>query len=485
MSAMAKVSKMFNRHRVEFLIPLSIFLMAFLLRAVALDQVELRGDEVTYIKSGLIYMQLISQGKLPIPPYVYEWTTSTPPVGFFIIGLVVWMMGYRALPTPFPPQRLVPNPVDTLHPLWNREVWTWPKDQIEILLTARVTDVIFSSLTCVVMYYLGKTLKDRKIGLMAAILWAFNPLSLLLGRLALLDSIMIFFLTLSILTFYKGIQQSKLNLIILSGVLFGLTTGSRLFGWLLVPIGFFWFLGLAIGKYLVGLKLGKTLTIRYILFSLLTVLLVGIVTLVAVYPYLWPNPVNQFIKPFTAAERLHGTRHLGFNPYFLLQLVVKQPGQALEAGATLTMLEIVFFALGIVFAIWQMIKARQILLPEALLLSWFVVPILFLSFFITTKYWHYPFIVTPAVAILAATGIDRVFQGASRTSLMLTGAAFAVNITSVLMFYPTYRYDNFEDVIIGIIPVKLGVLVLILLVAISMLSIYFHSGNSFYKESRL
>jgi hypothetical protein len=219
--------------------------------------------------------------------------------------------------------------------------------------------------------------------------------------------------------------------------------------------------------------------------SLLIALLVGIVTFVAVFPYLWPNPVNQFLKPFMVARRQHGAEELGFNPYFLQQLIIKQfhPDFPLEGGATLTMLEIVFLALGIVFAIWRTIKAKRILLPEALLLSWFVVPILFLSFFIKTKFWHYPFIVTPAVALLAAIAIDRVFRGAStRISLTLTGATFAVNIMSVLMFYPTYQYDNFADVIIGIIPVKLGGLVLIPLVAILMLSVYFHPANRFYKK---
>ena len=151
MSAIAEVSKMFHRHRVEFLIPLSIFLIAFLVRAVALDQVELRGDEPTYMKIGLLSMWWISQGNFSdlMKPYL-----STPPVGYFIIGLAIWMMGYRALPTPFPPQRQVPNPLDKSHPLWNREVWTWPKDQIEILLTARVTDVflaVLHVLLCIIL----------------------------------------------------------------------------------------------------------------------------------------------------------------------------------------------------------------------------------------------------------------------------------------------------------------------------------------------
>jgi len=481
MSAIAEVSKMFHRHRVEFLIPLSIFFVALSVRAIALDQVELRGDEPVYIKIGLWSMCLISQGKFSdlMKPYL----PTIPPVGYFIIGLVIWMMGYRSLPKPFPPQMIDCIPLGPWDPCWNKEVWTWPEAQINFLLTARVASVVFSSLTCVVIYYLGKTLKDRKIGLMAAILWAFNPLSLLLGRVALLESIMIFFLTSSILTFYKGIQQSKLTLIILSGVLFGLTAGSKAFGWLLIPIWFFWLLNLAIGKYLVGLKLDKAPPIRYILFSLLTVLLVGIVTFVAVFPYLWPNPVNQFLKPFMVARRLHEAGEPGFfNPYFLLQLVVKQKGEAVETGATLTVLEIVFFALGTVFAIWQMIKTRRILLQETLLLLWFAIPILFLSFFIKTKFWSYPFIVTPAVAILAAIGVDRVFKGAPmQTSFMRTGAAFAVNIASVLMFYPTYRYDNFEDVIIRIVPVKLGVLVLIPLVAI-LTPVYFPSASGFYKK---
>ena len=82
------ISKIFHRPRVEFLIPLSIFLLAFSVRAVALDQVELRGDEPTYIKAGLMYMQLISQGKFSDPRFTTA-ATTVPPVGYFIIGLVL------------------------------------------------------------------------------------------------------------------------------------------------------------------------------------------------------------------------------------------------------------------------------------------------------------------------------------------------------------------------------------------------------------
>jgi len=66
-------------------------------------------------------------------------------------------------------------------------------------LTTRLLPVILSMLTVVVVYLLGRELFDQRIGAVAAFLLAINGYAVSLGRLALLDSTMTFFVTLSML----------------------------------------------------------------------------------------------------------------------------------------------------------------------------------------------------------------------------------------------------------------------------------------------
>jgi asparagine N-glycosylation enzyme membrane subunit Stt3 len=58
--------------------------------------------------------------------------------------------------------------------------------------TTRLLPVIFSVITIVVIYFLGRELFDKWSGTVAAFLLAINGYAISLGRLALLDSTMTF-----------------------------------------------------------------------------------------------------------------------------------------------------------------------------------------------------------------------------------------------------------------------------------------------------
>jgi len=76
-------------------------------------------------------------------------------------------------------------------------------------LTTRLLSVTFSMLTVVVVYLLGRELFDQRIGAVAAFLLAINGYAVSLGRLALLDSTMTFFFTLSMLWLANWIRTGK------------------------------------------------------------------------------------------------------------------------------------------------------------------------------------------------------------------------------------------------------------------------------------
>ncbi len=76
-------------------------------------------------------------------------------------------------------------------------------------VAARLVAIGFSLGTVLVCFSLGKTLYGRNVGLLAALFVALSGYSVLLGRLALLDSTLVFLFSLTLLFFAKWITTSR------------------------------------------------------------------------------------------------------------------------------------------------------------------------------------------------------------------------------------------------------------------------------------
>jgi hypothetical protein len=72
---------------------------------------------------------------------------------------------------------------------------------------ARQVSAVFSILTVLVTYEIGRTLYGKTVGLIAALLLATSSYAIFFGRLALLDSTMAFFFTLAILCIAKWLRN--------------------------------------------------------------------------------------------------------------------------------------------------------------------------------------------------------------------------------------------------------------------------------------
>ncbi len=78
-------------------------------------------------------------------------------------------------------------------------------------LSARFPSALFSTLTVVPVFLLGRELYGKWTGITAALLFAINGYSIAIGRLALLDSTMVFFLTLSMFFLAKWLRLALLD----------------------------------------------------------------------------------------------------------------------------------------------------------------------------------------------------------------------------------------------------------------------------------
>jgi 4-amino-4-deoxy-L-arabinose transferase-like glycosyltransferase len=76
-------------------------------------------------------------------------------------------------------------------------------------LSARFPSALISTLTTVPVFLLGRELYGKWTGITAALLFAMNGYSIGIGRLALLDSTMVFFVTLSMFFLVKWLKQNE------------------------------------------------------------------------------------------------------------------------------------------------------------------------------------------------------------------------------------------------------------------------------------
>ncbi|MEK7576121.1 MAG: glycosyltransferase family 39 protein [Patescibacteria group bacterium] len=96
------------------------------------------------------------------------------------------------------------------------------------LFVFRLPILILSALSAGALFLLGKELFNKKIGLLASMLFAFNPYTLWAGQIIKSEIMTIFFSILSVLFLVRGLRLEKNYLIFLSGLLIGLGFIERL-----------------------------------------------------------------------------------------------------------------------------------------------------------------------------------------------------------------------------------------------------------------
>lgn len=105
----------------------------------------------------------------------------------------------------------------------------------------RLVSVLFGAFTLPVIYWLGGYLRNsqregRSIGLVAALLYALNPFVDFYARQGQFDTTLVFFLSLAILWFLRGVEKDAFRWYLLAGVAVGLGLMTKLFVAAGIPI---------------------------------------------------------------------------------------------------------------------------------------------------------------------------------------------------------------------------------------------------------
>lgn len=165
----------------------------------------------------------------------------------------------------------------------------------------RRTNNFLGALAVVAVFLVVTNLTNAAGGIVAALLLVANPLQSWHNRLALADTTLTITLALLLLTLVHLMRRPRWSLAILSGVLVGLGGANKFTPLALaVPLAGLGFLMLVqswwAGRKLKGANLRgwKGLPpFRDVSWMLLSTPLVAGFTFVAVYPYLWPDPIGR------------------------------------------------------------------------------------------------------------------------------------------------------------------------------------------------
>lgn len=103
------------------------------------------------------------------------------------------------------------------------------------LNTLRMVSVIFGSLTVSFLYLFGKTLYDRKTGLLSAFLLCFSAFHCIYSRLIYLEAFAMFFITAFFYFFWLSQSKQKIRYACLAGMMMGLAIDAKYISLFLVP----------------------------------------------------------------------------------------------------------------------------------------------------------------------------------------------------------------------------------------------------------
>ena len=238
--------------RQNILLVVALFLIALSFRLWGLNATGGTWDERTYFSAGRHYVWSLLHRNFD--PKIWAENAEVPPVAKYIYGaanlLFVKGQDYTA---------------------------------------SRVLSAIMAALTCIIVYLVGKEFFEKRVGVLAALILAFLPPFVAHGKIAGIESPLALFFSLTVYLFLRGIKTGNQLKYLLSGIVCGVALATKFTALLLFVLIFFIFL--LAKKVELLKKKGVTIPLAVIFFPLIALL-----TLVAVWPWLWRSPFWQLMN---------------------------------------------------------------------------------------------------------------------------------------------------------------------------------------------
>lgn len=316
-------------------------------------------------------------------------------------------------------------------PAWFMVLWLWGKTFGYSEISVRMPSVIFGLLTIYFVFLIGKKLLSKELGLIAALLLAFNPLHIFYSQEARMYSLAALAVSINIFLIIKIIKGEKVNLIvlILSNLLILL---SDYVAYFIFPAELIFLLVLkrkeVIKKWVMGFIAAVILNILW-----------------------WPVFFKQLDVGAAASSQLPTWKFVvgGFDFKLLPLTFVK------FIIGRISLYNKILYALALLpvcslFAYLLFVGAKRIKgFPRNLLLIWLIIPPLIatiISIFIPVYSYFRVLFVVPAFLLLTAIGI---LSFKNKTKYIFLIAVVFIELASALIYLlnPIYQREDWRGLV--------------------------------------
>lgn len=264
--------------RLAWLLVLPIALVAFLLADAAADLPNFNPDESRWISRAHYLADL----RDPLGPTWADqyMTRGQPPLGSYAMGAGLLLQG-RDLETNPPWDFAIP---------WEENIASGHKPAPEDLAAGRRTSAALVALTAIAIVAIARVFVSLPWALLAGSLFAIHPFSIYIGSIAMADALFGLLIGLAALAGAAYAKNPGWPRAALLGVLLGLGGATKLSP-LAVAIGITALL-LAGAAYAAFPRRDWRQASRRAIYGL-TIIFAAALTFVAVYPFLWPDPIGR------------------------------------------------------------------------------------------------------------------------------------------------------------------------------------------------
>lgn len=390
----------------KILVVLFIGIFSLTLRLWNLNQMGKTWDEDAYVEWGYNFVNLAIKGDFK-NSYWYR-KSASPPLSSYLFGI---------------PSRLDVSKFDSKgKPIFNYDY-----------THVRLVSVLFSSFTVILVVFFGWKYLSFFIGTLSGIILAMLPLFVGYSQLATLESLIIFFFSATVFSFFNSLANFSKKNILLTGILLGLALEVKYTNILLIPllilIYLVWFFNIN--------RKGRLLNIK----SLFLIFIIGLITFFVLWPMPWFHlreviafNANLRNSPYSVPEVFFGELLLVPKLYYFIYFLITTP-----------LLILALFLTGLI----RIDRKRGWILLS--LLAWFLFP--FVQSFYNFRQHGIRYIIeiyTP-FSLIAAIGFDYIASRITKKTIIkiILFIPVAIYLFVVLVKITPYYLDYFNIVVGG------------------------------------
>lgn len=286
---------------------------------------------------------------------------------------------------------------------------------IQLTLAGRFLSALLSTLTIPLVFFLGKKLWNKEVGMFTALLFTFTPLSVQLAHFYTTESILVFLFTLLLLSVVSFWQHPSMRLITAVGITSGLLLATKNTSYLFLPVPF---LALSANKKIHPMR------------ALVPFVIITTFVFFLTSPYSFLDVSGYIARSRYLSDVVNGNLLMDWTMQFQqTNGLFWIPGMLIGMG--------VIPLLGIVSALGLLINWRRInpITPPHILALWSLGFLVFLSM-TYLKFIRYSAPLMPVLALLAAKLLYDLSK--SKTGKIFLSAALPIQIVWAVMCFHIY-----------------------------------------------